>query len=186
MRNCRMVGLLVLALAVAGGVWATTQSPPSVVIDVSFSLPDLPFDQLVNAADMIVLGPITRIGTPTWSDPLDSTGERVITTPVGVLVTEVLKGNVEPGELVWFRQLGGRIGDTAVRFGDSTDFVKGEKLVLALYRPEGEMAVMTGGELYAFDGKYVITSDGNARHCWRPGLSTVENLKDQIRAAIVR
>jgi len=85
---------------------------------------------------------------------------------------------------VWFRQFGGQIGRTIVRYSDAVAFVKGERVLLALHRSDGDTGVITHGDLHPGEGKYVIGSDGVVRHSSRPEVTGLEQLKSQVLSAV--
>jgi len=123
-------------------------------------------------------------GGPIWSGPLDASGERAITTPVRLLVEETLKGDVAVGEEVRFRQFGGRIGRTMMWFSDSVQFLTGERVLVALYRSDGEVGLMVDGGLHASRCKYVIARDGAVKHSPEPEIATLDQLRSRVLSAI--
>jgi len=148
-----------------------------------------PFEKAVARADVIVLGEVTRVGTPVLSNqPPVTPGQvpfgRVVRVPVKFKVAEVLKGNAKPGQTIPIAQLGGQVGQTTVVFQDETHFEVGETLLLCLYKPGGVYETWTGGLYYADEGKYVIDKAGVATNVFRNEVMPLDVLRARIESAL--
>ncbi|HEY3316063.1 MAG TPA: hypothetical protein VGL40_12405 [Bacillota bacterium] len=147
-----------------------------------------PFDRAFQSADTVVIGTVKKLGPAVISSPPtlgQAEADMGIYTPVLLEVTEVFKGNVKPGEIVTFAQLGGKAGGHTIIYAGEAEFKEGEQVLVPLYKPTGAFKSWTGGNLHADQGKYLIDASGAATNEVRAETLPAESLKAKIKSALV-
>jgi hypothetical protein len=133
---------------------------------------ELDFKQLVAKSDYIVVATV-RGQTSRWNK------HGRIVTDVALEVQETLKGEVAEGERLSVTNLGGTVGDIAMRVEGSPQFVSGATMLVFLREVPslGELRVvgMSQGVLYFSDGPYgkIILPGGQ-------GLALVQTDTSQV------
>jgi hypothetical protein len=132
----------------------------------------VPFDGLAQAADVVVVGRVTRIASR-WDER-----HAQLFTHVALGVDEVWKGD-GVGDTLVLRQPGGRLpGMEAWVFG-SPEFAHGEKVLAFLRRsPDGTLHV-----LHLYQGKFSIVVDQETGDelAYQPGVTGVQALQPSHR-----
>ena len=177
-----LVALLTAGARASASVPDETASEPVLILNTMLRDP-VPFDRAVKAAELIVVGTVSEIGDPV-SGPPDEDGNPVVWTPVELMVERSLKAAANKGESVRFVQLGGTRKGLTTLFSGQTTFVRGERVLLFLYKPTGLFVQWTGGNLYADEGKYTIGADGWAHNALRAEDIALEALVTAISAAL--
>ena len=107
---------------------------------------ELSLEQLVNKADLIVVGTVESLKSELVRGKISSFAT--------ILVSATIKGSLEQGQdkiVVGFP--GGTVGDVGMRAENSPDFEKDEEVVVFLKKVQGESHFMTVG---ASQGKFVV------------------------------
>ena len=140
--------------------------------------PRVPFDALVTGSDAVVVGQVTGIAT--GRD--DRTNG--IYSYVTIDVDEVLKGDVQPGDVV-IKQLGGTIGRQRVTVVGQAAFVVGEEVLLFLEARPRDGSLYTSA---TWQGKWSAnrTADLIAQHDPTTGNGVTRGSLSAARAAIDR
>lgn len=120
-------------------------------------------EKLTNDAEVVVKGDVVD-SKSYWS----SDGKSIV-TQVRVRYSEVIKGEVVSREFI-VEHLGGMVGDLGMSVSDTSEFKKGEQVILFLNKGMSKVS----GEAYNVtgraQGKYTVGSDGIAR---KKGFSVV-------------
>jgi hypothetical protein len=99
---------------------------------------EIPLEDLVRDADVIVHGTVERVGVRLH---VDERGANPHTISV-LRVRESLKGPAQVGELVAIDEMGGVIGDRGMRIDGTPTYVRGEEAIVFLHRVDGRLRTL--------------------------------------------
>jgi len=158
----KLVAGTALALAVGLGAWVLWGGRPADLaglgpapVQVSGLMPEFDLEALITGDNLPVVGMVDQVlGCARGQGP----GRMGWIHTNVALKVERYPGQRRPHERVYLRILGGRVGDEGLSVEGAPELVPGRRVLLFLYRPEGDMLPVPSG--CDPDAYYLVVAHG--------------------------